>query len=298
MTIEKTGNFQGHAWEQIDLFWAARRHTLLNFCNSGAILHSRQFVMIHDACVYRHPEFFGKNYRLLHQTLGKLLAKNSLIGTVSKFSRCELATLLNIPPQSIGVFYNGLDHMSRVQPEPAIIQKHSLQNTPYFLCIGSLSKNKNVQVAIDAITQLDHKNLRLVVVGGGNKNIFGNQNQKDTDTVIFTGRLSDEEIAALLQHAKAFVFPSIYEGFGLPPLEAMVMGCPVLATTADAVMEVCAEYARYFDANDASALANLMQQTLNTANEQTEKQKAYLATFTWEQSARSIAHFIIEKGLI
>lgn len=301
MKIEETGHLQGHAWEQVDLFLAARHSTLLNFCNSGSILHRRQFVMIHDACVYRHPEFYEKNYRHLHQILGKLLARNSAIGTVSKFSQSELAKPLNIPVQSIGMFYNGLDHMGRITPDTTIIQKHNLQNTPYFLCIGSLTKNKNVQLAVDAMAQIDDPTLRLVVVGGGNKRIFGGEEQKDTGRVLFTGRLTDNEIAALLKNATAFVFPSIYEGFGLPPLEAMALGCPVLASTAQAVVEVCGDAANYFEATDAAALAKLMKRTLDNPPERaalSEKFKNHLKPFTWENSARGIADFILQKGLM
>ena len=301
ITIEAVGHLTGHAWEQIDLYWAARHHTLLNFCNSGSVIHPRQFVMIHDACVYRHPECYGTTYRILHQLLGKMLARNSAIGTVSNFSQSELATILNLPPPSMGMFYNGVDHMDRITPNATIIQKHNLQNTPYFLCIGSLTKNKNIQLAVEALSKIDNKDVRLVVVGAGNKRIFGNEPLNAMNNVIFTGRLSDAEIAALLQHAKAFIFPSIYEGFGLPPLEAMSMGCPVIASTAKAVMEVCAEHALYFDAHDASALAKLMQQILNTSTERcalSEQQKTHLASFTWENTARNIADFIIQKGLI
>ena len=298
ITIEETGSLKGHAWEQIDLFWAARNHTLLNFCNSGSVLHPRQFVLIHDACVYRHPEFYGNAYRMLHQSLGKLLAKNSAIGTVSHFSAREIADILKLPESAVGVFYNGVNHMHRLKPDAAIVEKLGLQQTPYFLCIGSLTKNKNVQLAVDALSQIDNRDIRLVVVGGGNQKIFGSEQRNNAQNVIFTGRLTDAEIASLLLNTKAFVFPSIYEGFGLPPLEAMALGCPVLASNAPAVMEVCTSHATYFDPTNAKQLAALMQTCLDNPaahSGKIEENKLHAETFAWEKSARGIANFIIEK---
>ncbi len=297
ISIEETGALRGHAWEQIDLLLAARNHTLLNFCNSGSIFHPRQFVLIHDACVYRHPECFGIIYRIVHQLLGKLLARNSAIGTVSNFSKEELAQFLNLPQQAIGVFYNGIDHIRRTQPDPAIIEKLGVANIPYFMCIGSLTKNKNVQLAVDAIGKLNGADVRVVVVGAANKKVFGSEQQQAHRNVIFTGRLSDAEIAALLSKAKAFIFPSIYEGFGLPPIEALALGCPVFASTTRAVKEICGDTVSYFDANDATALAKLIQKALDNPSEPF-KQTLDLQTLTWENSALAIARFIQEKRLI
>lgn len=299
--IQETGTLKGHAWEQLDLYLAARNHPLLNFCNSGPVLHHRQFVMLHDACVYRHPEFYSRAYRILHQTLGHLLARRAVIGTVSEFSQRELASILKLPAPSIGVFYNGVNHMQRVQPDAQIIDKLGLGHTPYFLCIGSLTKNKNVQLAVDALQKLNNTNARLVIVGGGNNRIFGKTTTDYPPNITFTGRLSDAEIAALLKSATAFIFPSIYEGFGLPPLEAMAMGCPVLASTAQAVVEVCGDTATYFDAHDSASLAHLMQLAVTNQTRypaQLEKTAAHLKNFTWEANAVNIANFIHAKGLI
>ncbi|MBM6490417.1 glycosyltransferase, partial [Enterobacter hormaechei] len=85
-----------------------------------------------------------------------------------------------------------------------------------------------------------------------------------SSNLILAGRLSDNEIAALYERASAFVFPSLYEGFGVPPLEAMLFGCPVIASTANAVRETCGDAAAYFDATDADALRALLQERLAT----------------------------------
>ncbi len=298
ITVQETGHLKGHAWEQIDLYLAARNDTLLNFCNSGPIFHSRQFVMIHDACVYRRPVFYGAVYRLVHQTLGKLLAQHASIGTVSDFSRKELEDIFKLPPLSIGVFYNGVDHMQRAVPDLRIIDKLNLSNSNFFLCIGSLTKNKNVQVAIDALHQLGPTNARLVIVGGGNNRIFGEVQSGHSQNVIFTGRLSDQEIAALLTTATAFIFPSIYEGFGLPPLEAIYMGCPVLASKIQAVEEVCGDNITYFNVNDSTQLSKLMINILNKPSDfATNKAATYelLSKYTWKNTAMNLAQHIINK---
>ena len=303
ITHIKTGILQSHAWEQTELYHATRNDILLNFCNTGSIIHPRQFVLIHDACVYRHPEFYSKPYVLLHQLLGKLLARNSIIGTVSHFSRSELTALL-APASPIGVFYNGADHLRHITANTTIIERLRLQATPFFLCIGSLTKNKNVRLAVKAFEQLNHASAWLVIVSGGNKTIFGSEELPSANNVIHAGRLSDAEIAGLYAAAQAFIFPSIYvypslyEGFGLPPLEAMHHGCPVLATTAPAVQEICGDAASYFDPHNANALAQLMRQTLDgTINRAAlaEKHAARVKLFTWEKNAHSIARMIEDQ---
>ena len=284
------GAFGGHAWDQISLPSLARGGALLSLTSSGPVLHRRHLVVIHDAAVYRHPEHFSPAYRHSHRTVGHLLAKSAQIATVSEFSRSELAEVLHVDPQRIIVAPNGGEHLQTVQPDDSIIEKLGLQNAPFFLAVGNLTKNKNLGIAVQAIQRIEAGNASLVAVGSVNERIFGASEATANSRVLFPGRLSDGAVASLMRHARALVFPSIYEGFGIPPLEAMANDCPVLASTAGAVREVCGDAAEYFEPFDASQLAALMdkvlqEDALSRAN-RIRAGRARVANYSWTRSAR------------
>lgn len=287
------GRMSGHAWDQVELAFAARNGRLVSLANSGPVAHRQHLVVIHDAQVFRHPEFFSMPYRTLHRGLGHALARTARIATVSEFSRRELAGALRLPASAIGVVPNSAEHFARVTPRPAVIAELGLAGRRFFLVLGNLRANKNLAVALTALRRIDDPDLRLVLVGEGNAKVFGGYLAAlDLDgdpRVILAGRRSDEEVAALFSAARALVFPSLYEGFGVPPLEAMTFGCPVIASTAEAVREVCADAAVYFDPHDADTLANLMRARLEAGppdDALRERQDARVRAYAWDRSAR------------
>jgi glycosyltransferase involved in cell wall biosynthesis len=112
---------------------------------------------------------------------------------------------------------------------------------------------------------------------------------------VLAGRLTDHEIAALYSRATAFVFPSLYEGFGVPPLEAMLFGCPVIATTADAVRETCGDAAAYFDPLNADQLRQRMLERIaagTISDDERRRQKLRLAMYSWRKSADHLLRFL------
>lgn len=274
-------------WDQSRLLNAARDGILISLANRGPVLHRRHLVVIHDAIVFRHPEFYGPSYARFHRTLGRVLARTAKIATVSEFSRLELADVLRIRPESIPVLPNGADHLARITPDETILDQLDLRARRFFFALGSVNGNKNVGLAIEAFTRIADGDARLVIAGGG-ATIFRPVDHRWPPGVFHAGQLSDPQIAALYAHATAFIFPSIYEGFGIPPLEAMTFGCPVLASTAEAVRETCADAARYFSPHDAGELASLMSERLNEdprTNGKSQQEKQRAARFTWRNSA-------------
>lgn len=293
--LRKVGRLSGHAWDQIDLARAAAPGRLLSLANSGPVLHSDQIVVIHDAQVFRRPDFFSWRYRAVHRTMDRLLARRATIATVSNFSRAELAAVMGLCASDIPVFPNSAEHFGATEPDDGILDRLALTPRGYFLYVGSMKKNKNVSVAIRAKELLDRPDIPLVVVGGDNNKVFQNDVHANDPSVILAGRRTDSEIAALYAHALAFVFPSLYEGFGVPPLEAMLFGCPVIASTADAVIETCGEAAAYFDATDAEALRRRMLERLATgaiSGDERRMQQDRLAMFSWRNSAHALLEFL------
>lgn len=292
---KRVGRQTGHAWDQTDLARAAWGGRLISLANSGPVLHRNQLVVIHDAQVFRRPDFFSRSYLTLHRTLGYLLARSATIATVSDFSRRELAEALRLEPAAVPMFSNSAEHFAATLPDFSVIERLGLVPYRYFLSVGSMTRNKNISLAIQAAKQLGRTDVPLVVVGGDNNKVFSGGPATGDAGVILAGRLTDQEIAALYSRATAFVFPSLYEGFGVPPLEAMLFGCPVIATTADAVRETCGDAAAYFDPLDAGELRQRMLERIEAgtiSDDERRRQELRLAMYSWNKSAAALLRFL------
>jgi glycosyltransferase involved in cell wall biosynthesis len=282
--VEWTGNFSGHAWEQIDLYRFSRNGVLINLGNSGPVLHSRSITIMHDAMVYRMPQNFSFAYRSAHQTIGRALALRSDIGTVSDFSRRELMDTLGL--RSAFIAHNGTEHLARVQPDDAILRQLGVTAGQYFLAVGSRAPNKNLGALSQALELLGPAAPKLVVVGAGAK-IFGSTDADLNPSILLAGPASDAALTALYQGAIALLFPSLYEGFGIPPLEAMTLGCPVIASDIPPVREVCAEAALYFDPANPAAIAAAMTNMMSRNRDSLiAGGHARSRIFSWRKSAR------------
>jgi glycosyltransferase involved in cell wall biosynthesis len=296
--IRKIGRRSGHIWDQIDLARAAAGGRLVSLANSGPVLHSDQIVVIHDAQVFRRPDFFSSSYLAVHRTLDRVLARTATIATVSEFSRRELAAVLGLSAASIPVFPNSAEHFAATMPDFTVIDRLGLSPQRFFLSVGSMTKNKNISLAIEAAKLLGRPDIPLVVVGGDNSKVFQGSSTAAEPGVIMAGRLTDGEIAALYARAMAFVFPSLYEGFGVPPLEAMMFGCPVIASTADAVRETCGDAAAYFNPLDVEDLRQRMLERVakgGISDSEREKQAERIAAFSWRKSAGQLLQFLAER---
>jgi len=285
------GSGPGHVWEQTALLARARGGRLIGFGGSGPLLHRRQMVVIHDVTIFRHPQSFKRSYRLLHGALGTVLTRTAKIGTVSEFSRGELASVFRVPANGIDVVYNAVDHFAAIAPDETIVQRLGLKTNGFFLLVGTMKPNKNLDFAIRAFETLGDNSQKLVVVGGTAPTVFKSDGPQSNDRLLFPGRLTDAEIAALERHATAFVFPSLYEGFGIPPLEAMTQGCPVLAADIPAVREASGDAALYFDPTRQDELVAAMRRiaTDSTLREDLRRRgHENVARFSWDGSAERV----------
>ena len=181
----------------------------------------------------------GLNASLRFSTGGScqnLPARVRSIITVSAFSKERLIARLGVPEAKIHVVPNGLSEQFQHKQEPEL---DAGLGSPFFLYVGSLEPRKNVGCLLEAWDHAALKDWKLVIVGE-RAGIFENVSLKtNSPQVIFTGRLENQQLLNLYRAAHAFVSPSVYEGFGLPPLEAMACGCPCLISDIPAHQEVC-----------------------------------------------------------
>lgn len=289
---EVVGRSRGHVWDQLDFALAARRGVALCLASVGPILLSRQLVVIHDAAVQRHPEHFSRAYAAVHRTIDAILARRARLATVSDFSRKELSEVLRVASDRIIVARNGAEHF-KVAPDRTIVQRLGLGEHPFFLALGNITRNKNLAVVIRAQARLQPSPVRLVAVGRLDANIFGRGFLPAIgEGLVLPGRLNDAEVAGLMRAARALIFPSFYEGFGIPPLEAMANDCPVLASTAEAVRETCGDAAEYFDPDDDATLATLMMRAVSDGDHWRERRIAAgrerRGMFSWADAAATL----------
>ncbi|MEQ1407314.1 glycosyltransferase [Neorhizobium sp. Rsf11] len=247
LRVEKSGRLTSHLWEQIELPYLSRDHRLLNLCNTAPAAKSDQIVCIHDANVFAAPQSYNRSFRLLYQHLQPALVRRSTrITTVSHAAARQLARHLPVALHDIAVLPNGHEHALQWDPSQAtiapILSAPGGRRRPYVLALGSRAIHKNLSLLIDIAPHLDEAGLDLVIAGGGDS-IFTSYGLLDRPNVRMAGRISDDDLAYLLDHALCLAFPSLTEGFGLPIVEAMARKCPVVASNCASMPEVCGKAA-------------------------------------------------------
>jgi glycosyltransferase involved in cell wall biosynthesis len=297
LPVEQVGTRTGQAWEQLDLPRAAGPGLLLNLGNTAPVLRGAdQLVVIHDAGVFDTPESYGLAFRSWYRALHLALPRRGArIVTVSAFSRARLAANLRLDPARIGVMPEGGEHVLRAPAEDAILPRHGLVPRGYALAVGTRAAHKNLGALRDAAALLAARGMVLAVAGAIEGGVFSGPADAQGSAVRMLGRVTDGELRALYANALCLVFPSRYEGFGIPPLEAMWCGCAVLAARSGAVPEVCGDAALWFDAEGpatpAAALARLLDEP-GLADALREAGSARAQLFSWDAAARRLLELI------
>ncbi len=297
--IRQVGRLSGQIWEQFELPWHSRGGTLISLCNIGPLCRRDQIVTIHDAAVFAVPDSFSFAfclwYRMIQYGLGQIVTR---ILTVSEFSKKDISRYLNISPEKITAIYHGHEHIYRTAPQDDLIVKNGLKKRPFLLAVSSLSPRKNFQSIILALEKLEKIEFDVVIVGGTNQKVFGAQSKKLESNVTYMDHVSDNQLRSLYEHAACFIYPSLYEGFGLPPLEAIACGCPVIASDIPPIREVCGPAALYCDPHNVGDIAEkinrmLTDESLRQQFIESGLQQAKL--FSWAKTARQFVDLLLEN---
>jgi glycosyltransferase involved in cell wall biosynthesis len=296
LRVRPVGKTRGHAWEQTELSAATRGGILVGLGNTAPVLAGRrQVVVIHDAGIFDTPESYSALFRSWYRLLQRgLVSTGAHIVTVSEFSRGRIAARLGLDPADIPVIYEGADHILRVPPDPATLQRHGLHRGRFALVVGSGAAHKNLEGLHEAAATLQRRGMTIAVAGSLNPDVFSNRPANDLAQRRL-GRVSDAELRALYENAACLLFPSRYEGFGLPPVEAMACRCPVLAARGGAVEEVCRDAALYFTHEDGRAASEAVERLLDEAalaDTLRERGTLRAEALSWEASARLLGQVV------
>jgi glycosyltransferase involved in cell wall biosynthesis len=292
------GIIRGNLWEQGTLCLRARGGVLFSPGNVGPWLHPRHVVTMHDMRPFsvEHADSLPTRSRLWHRATCSMLGRTARrILTDSNYSLTCICEYLHVYEQRVQVVYPGADHVLAFGRDDTVIEKLGLRPGRYVLAVGSLYPHKNLRI----LHSLDWAkyDLKLCIAGeapdtraAAFQRIIAEARTQPA-SICYTGRRSDAELRALYSAAFAFTFPSLYEGFGFPPLEAMYCGSPVLASDRTSIPEVCGDAALYFDPLSPESLRLGVERLLSDPGLRStmiESGRQRASQFTWARAAAEV----------
>lgn len=294
---------KGHLWEQFILPVKLHSQEILwSPSNTGPLITSNQIVTVHDLVPIDHPEWVTPNFSNWYKFLQpKLFKKVAHIISISEFTKQRIIERFNINENKISVIHNGV--------EPKFFEQainSGLDNIPfekYILILGAIEPRKNIRNILKSWEIIKNNvdiNIGLVIAGAkGDNSVFGEYVlEKNLDRVFFSGYVEEKHIVSLYQNALFFVYISLYEGFGLPPLEAMATGCPVLTSNIPAIKEIVQDATILVD---PLSIAEICEGMLRYCNDpelrklNSSKGRLRASDFNWSLTSKKTYNLIMER---
>jgi glycosyltransferase involved in cell wall biosynthesis len=258
---------------------------LVSFSGLGPVAVRNKITTIHDVAHLENPRWYSLAYRMFYRLMEPLVIYTcKKVITVSEFSKSEIIKHYpRIKPDDIEVIYNACNEQWGYEEEADPVV------SDYFLCVSSIDPRKNFPILLSAFKELPEVNLKIV---GGMNAVFNKLELEVPKNAEFLGRVSDDELASLYRNAKAFIYPSLYEGFGLPPIEAAHFGCPVVLSDIPVLKEVCRDSAIYFNPYSPESIIEAVKKVNSFTDQQRDemiaKAKNNIKRFTWDTSAKKL----------
>jgi glycosyltransferase involved in cell wall biosynthesis len=287
LRVRTVGRTSGTLWEQVELPKYCKGDILFTPSGGAPALHPRNVVTIHDAAVCAVPGGYSLVYRLWYRNLCRRVAQTAEhIFTVSDFSKSEIVKWYRAIPENVTVTYLGSEHFFRLEADHPALTRFGIPGK-YILAVGSHNPNKNFHRIVEAARHVGATGAHLVVAGGYDNRVY-RERMSLPDSVRVLGYVSDSELKALYESAECFVFASLYEGFGLPALEALSSGCPVVVSHAASLPELFGGAACFCDPYEVEDIAAAIEQAIKLRRGRTDHLKAFARKFSWEKCAREI----------
>jgi len=319
LTLYKTQNIK-HRVIPMKRFWTKIRLSLEMLLHKPDVLFvpshmfprfapKKSYIMIHDvAFMHMKKAYSHIHYRHLKSGTKYAVKKAKKILVPSEATKKDLMKFFKCPEEKIAVIYHGCDFTQKtLQPkfESEVFEQMGLKRKDsFFLFVGRIEAKKNIERVIEAFMKFSENfpNWKLILAGkrgqGFNKILNKAEKLNAFEKVIMPGYVTENEKHVLLKYCNAFVFPSLYEGFGFPILEAFVYGKPVITSQKASAPEVAGDAAIYVDPTDAKSIQDAMRKIVSDPNlkvELIEKEKARLAKFKWEDSIKKTIEILISN---
>lgn len=293
--IKKIGYNNSHLWEQIDLplyLIKIGSPLLLNLTNTAPIHYKNQIVTIHDLAFLHNPQWFSFGFRTYYKFLIPAIAKRAKsIITVSKFSKSEITNKLKVTPGKVTVIYNSVPSEFHYK-EP----NEGFKRERYALAVGSLDPRKNLAGLIRAFNTLGNTKLQLYIIGGSNSKIFNIKLPDfDSEKIKLLGRISDEELISLYANAEIFIYPTLYEGFGIPNIEAMHFSTAVITSDLPVTREVCKDAALYINPHNIEDIQrgiSALEGNKELVKKLSARGKEISSSYTWKKACKKLIEVI------
>jgi glycosyltransferase involved in cell wall biosynthesis len=298
---ERRGVFRGQLWEQIDLPRLTRSDLLLNLCNLGPMASRAAITMIHDAQAFITPESYSWAFANWYRNVLPMLGhRHARILAVSEFSANELARFGVARRDHISVVPNGVDHLLGYASQPEILGRLAVSPRKFVVGLANVQVHKNIGLLLKAFAAPALGDLKLVLVGAARREQFEMLGHPVSPNVMFAGRVSDGELRALLESALCVGFPSTTEGFGLPPLEGMIVGCPAIMAPCGALTEVGGEGALFAAPDDPRQWVCGIRRLVDDPNHWADYSRAgrkRARLFTWKRAGEKLVEVIREVAM-
>lgn len=288
--IKSCGRLSGHLWEQLELPIYSRGILLINLCNTAPLFKLKQCITLHDVIFMTNQDSQKLWFKLWYRLIARVTSLSAqTIFTVSQFSKAEIVRLLEVNADRVVVLGNAPSLQNYTYAND-VLTRFNLGGKKYFLMIGSNSVRKNTQMVakLFASDPALHDTM-LVIVGGKYVNLVAVDDIAAVN-LLYTDYISDSELRSLYAHAEALIFPSLYEGFGIPLLEAMAESTIVIASDIQVIREVCADNALYFAPYSTNSLKQQIISRLSSSDELLlelkDKALVQLINYQWAKFAK------------